>query len=289
MKRLFIALLLIVMLTIPSIACSGEPEYQMPEPAPMDVTTESGFSVGMDKAGGSGDVYSGINDSSNEGGEIERMIVRNGDISLVVDDVIQARDDIAALAKTTGGYTVSSRIWESRDNLRGNITIRVPDEDFDSIFSALQDMAIKVTSESSNSQDVTEEYIDLTARLGNAEATEAQYLNLLEKATDVEDTLQIYEGLSRIRQEIEQLKGRIQYLEMTSSMSLISVSMEPAATLVAGNWNVSETLKSAVRGLTNFGQWLAGALIWLLIFSPVWGAITGLTIWLVKRRKKNPA
>jgi Domain of unknown function (DUF4349) len=287
MKRLLIAVLLITMLTIPSIACAGEPEYQMSEPAPpMDVTAESGFSVGMDKAGGSGDVYYD-NDSAAE--NVERMIVRNGDMSLVVDDVMQTRDDIAALAETSGGYTVSSHVWESRDELRGRISIRVPDENFDSIFSALRDMAIKVTSETSSSQDVTEEYIDLQARLGNAEATEAQYLALLDEAKTVEDTMRIYEALSRTRQQIEQLEGRIQYLEMTASTSLISVNLEPAATLVAGSWNVSETFKNAVRGLTNFGQWLAGALIWLLIFSPVWGAITWLTVWLVRRKRKKTA
>ena len=151
------------------------------------------------------------------------------------------------------------------------------------------DMAVKVESESTDNRDVTEEYIDLTARLGNAEATEAQYLSLLDEARTVEDTMRIYEGLSRIRQEIEQLEGRIQYLERTTSMSLISVSLEPASKLVASGWNVTEILRSAVRGLTNFGQWLAGALIWLLIFSPVWGAIVGIIIWQRRRRKRRKA
>ena len=80
-------------------------------------------------------------------------------------------------------------------------------------------------SENTNSQDVTEQYIDLQSRLKNAEATETQYLALLDKAKDVDDILRIYDSLSRIRNEIEQIKGRIQYLERTSSMSLISVNL----------------------------------------------------------------
>ena len=172
--------------------------------------------------------------------------------------------------------------------MRGSVSIRVPDEDFDQALVELRSLATRVESENTNSRDVTEEYIDLEARLKNAEATESQYLALLEKATDVEDILRIYERLSQVRRDIEQLKGRIQYLERTSSMSLISVRLEPVATakpLVRVGWNALETLKSAVRGIVIFGQWLGTLAIWLIVFSPVWGTILGIIFW--RRRKKK--
>ena len=172
--------------------------------------------------------------------------------------------------------------------MRGWISIRVPDGKYEQALAELRELAVRVTSESTDSQDVTEQYVDLKSRLKNAEATESQYLALLEKAEKVEDILGIYEALSRVRMEIEQIKGRMQYLERTSSMSLISVRLEPEATakpLVRAGWSALEALKSAVRGIVTFGQWLGTAAIWVIIFSPLWGTILGVILW--RRRKKR--
>jgi hypothetical protein len=221
--------------------------------------------------------------------EVERIIVRTGDISLVVDDVVEARDEIARMAAKFGGFVVSSQIFGEQQEMRGRISIRVTDDKFELALAELRDLADRVKSESTNSQDVTEEYVDLQARLKNAEATEGQYLAVLEKADEVEDILRVYDSLSRVRNEIEQIKGRIQYLERTSSMSLISVNLEPAATatgVVRAGWNALEVLKSAVRGIVIFGQWLGTVAIWLLIFTPVWGTVVGVIYWRRRRKKR---
>ncbi|GAF69578.1 unnamed protein product [marine sediment metagenome] len=219
----------------------------------------------------------------------ERMIVRTGEMSLVIEDVVDARDEIAQLAVRLDGYVVSSRIWGEEQDMRGNISIRVPDDEFEQTLAELRDLAVRVTSESTDSRDVTEEYIDLKSRLKNAEATESQYLALLKKADDVEDILRIYERLSQVRREIEQIKGRMQYLERTSSMSLISVHLELVASgkpLVGVGWSLTEAFKSAIRGIVTFGQWLVTIAIWLVIFSPLWGAIIGIIYWRRRRKKK---
>ena len=218
------------------------------------------------------------------------MRVRTGDMSLVVDNIVDARDEIDQLAISFDGYVVSSQIWGEEQDMRGYISIRVPDDKFEQALAELRDLAARVTSESTNSQDVTEEYVDLESRLKNAEATESQYLALLEKATSVEDILRIYDSLSRVRSEIEQIKGRMQYLERTSSMSLISVNLKPAATvkpLVRVGWSALEVLKSAIRGIVIFGQWLGTIALWLLIFIPVWGTILGIILWRRHRKKKT--
>lgn len=218
----------------------------------------------------------------------ERMIVRNGDISLVVEDVNQAMQAISQLAGGFNGYVVSSSISGEEEDMRGWITIRVPDESFEPALADIRELAVRVESESTSSQDVTEEYIDLAARLANAEATEQEFLTLLEKAEDVEDILRIYESLSRVRQEIEQLKGRMQYLERTSSMSLISVYLEPEFSgkdTVPAGWNALQIFKSAARGLVITGQVLGTIAIWLLIFIPIWGTVLGIILWRRHRRK----
>ena len=283
MKKLLpvITAILILVLVAP-VACAKAPESApafapppMPAPAPAP-------RISLEKGDSSGSALPTVNE--------ERMIVRNGDISLVVKDVLEARDAIARLAVSLDGYVVSSSIAGEEEGMRGNIAIRVPDNKFEEALSEFRNLAVRVRSESTGSRDVTEEYVDLKSRLKNAEATESQYLEVLEKATDVEDILRVYERLSQVRREIEQLKGQMQYLERTSSMSLISVGLMPevsAKPVISAGWSALEILKSAVRGIVTFGQWLVTILIWLLIFSPVWGAVAGLTYW--RRRKKRAA
>ena len=287
MKRL--ALIMIAMLSICPLvltACEAGPPYYggegyepmpTPMPAPMPPEKESAM-PGME----------GFPEDRDVTLPTERMIVRNGDMSLVVEDVATARDEIDQLAVSLGGWVVDSNIYGEEEETRGWISIRVPSEKFDQALTELRALAVRVTSESTSTQDITEEYVDLESRLRNAEATEDQYLALLEKAEAVEDILRIYEALSRIRYEIEQIKGRMQYLEQKSAMSLISVSLVPEVSLgplVPPGWSASESLNSAIRGLTTFGQGLGTAFIWIGIFSPIWGTILGVTYWRRRRRK----
>jgi len=282
MKRLMmvVGLLLVVCLLVP-VACARAPTS---EDVPSVVPAPSVEMPPREEV-----VYKGTGAEGLPSTAEERMIVRTGDISLVVEDVVDARDEIAQLAVRLDGYVVSSQISGEEQDRRGWISIRVPDEKFEQAFAELRELAVRVTSESTHSRDVTEEYTDLKSRLKNAEATENQYLALLEKATDVEDILRIYDSLSRVRSEIEQIKGRMQYLERTSSMSLIAASLEAETTakpLVPAGWSALEALKSAVRGIVIFGQWLVIIAIWLAILSPIWGTTLGIILWRRRRRKR---
>ncbi len=209
MKRLIVGLMLVMLLLVP-VACAKAPPSVSVEEVPYPAEKE--VEVFIPEREGVVVPSVGVTE--------ERMIVRNGEMSLVVEDVVAARDEVAQLALRFNGYVVSSRIWGEEEEMRGRISIRVPDDQFEQALAELRELAVRVTSESTSSRDVTEEYIDLEARIKNAEATESQYLALLEKAKEVEDILRIYDSLSRVRNEIEQIKGRMQYLERTSSMSL---------------------------------------------------------------------
>jgi len=283
MKRLLVVIGLILMICLLApVSCARAPtesEEIMVEKAaraPMPAVAEEIYY---------GDMGEGALSSVGE----ERMIVRTGDMSLVVEDVTEAIDEIAQLAVQLDGYVVSSWISGEEQEMRGSISIRVSDERFEEALAGLRNMAVRVDSESTNSRDVTEEYIDLEARLRNAEAVEGQYLALLDKAKDVEDILRIYDSLSRVRGEIEQIKARMQYLERTSSMSLITIRLEPevsAKPLVPVGWNIAEVFKSVIRGVVSFGQVLVTILIWLLILTPIWGTVLGIFLWRRRKRKK---
>lgn len=165
----------------------------------------------------------------------ERMIVRTGDMSLVVIDVAAAIEQITRLAATYDGYVVSSNTWQERDRMMGNIAIRVAERSFDDVIRALRDLAEEVRQESTSGTDVTEEYVDLKARLKNLEAAEAQLLKLMEQAGDVSDILEVQRELVKTREQIEQIMGRMQYLEQSSSMSYIQVRLEQSKLSVEFN------------------------------------------------------
>ena len=155
--------------------------------------------------------------------------MRTGHMELVVTDVTTAMEHIAGMADSLKGYVVSSNSWREGDRLVGSIAIRVPAEHFDSTIRSLRQMAVEVNMESTSSTDVTEEYVDLTARLHNLEATRVQLEKLLGKTEEkVTDILEVQRELSRVTGEIEQTKGRMQYLEQTSSTSLIDVLLQQA-------------------------------------------------------------
>jgi len=288
MKRYLVLMsILLLAASIIMSSCASAPKesdsFEMTEPS-----VSTGQSIDYYEESSADYDYNTSEQGDYLSGDEERMIVRNGEMSIIVDDVVDGIDEITELTADYDGYVVSTWIYGDEQNVRGNISIRVPDEDFEEVMDRIGDLAVEVESERSDSRDVTEEYTDLESRLRNAEATEQQYLALLDRATNVEEILKIYESLSRVRREIEQIKGRMQYLEKQTSMSLIYIRLEPATTdrpLVPRGWNIVEAFKSVIRGIITFGQWFVIVLMWLLVFSPVWGTAVGIFIWRRRRKK----
>jgi PKD repeat protein len=155
----------------------------------------------------------------------QRMIVRTANMTLVVGDIADTLEKITSLAENSQGYVVTSNKWKDNGRLVGTISIRVPSSTFDNAMAILRGLADEVTSENTSAQDVTEEYTDLSAKLKNLEATEAQLLEIMKKAEKVEDILAVQRQLTSTRDEIERTKGRMQYLEKTSETSLITVQL----------------------------------------------------------------
>lgn len=272
--RFSIPLALILALTL-TTGCASGGAPSMPAPAPSEEW--------VDEA-----VVEPVREESYPGGEktaeidTERKIVKNGRINLEVESVVDAMDEIAGIADELGGYVVSSDKYETDEGLSANMNIRIPVDKFDQAFDRLRQLAIDVPYESTDSIDVTEEYVDLQARLHNLEATEDQYLALLERAESVEDTIQVWRELSNIREQIERIQGRMKYLERTSDMAFIRISLSEPGEL-AGPWSPSNALRSAIRGLITFIRGLATGLIWVGVFCWIW--IPALVFYLRRRRK----
>ena len=154
-----------------------------------------------------------------------RIIVRTVDMTLVVEDVPQAVNNVTELAEKAGGWLVSS---DRSQKHFGFVSVRVPAETLDETIENLRGFAVEVEAEIMNSRDVTDEYVDTTARLTNFEATQDALLRLLERADKVEDALQVQNELTKVQGEVERLQGRIKFLEETSAFSLVNVRLNLA-------------------------------------------------------------
>jgi predicted small lipoprotein YifL len=172
----------------------------------------------------------------------ERMVIKSAYLVLVVEDVAASMAQIENLAASFGGFVVSSNMGEEQNRLYANISFRVDAKRFNEALRALRDLATDVRSESTSGEDVTEEYIDLGARLRNLEASEAQLLDLMEQAGTVEEILKVQQELVKTREQIEQTKGRMQYLEQSSALSYINASLEQSKLTVEFN-ATSRTVK----------------------------------------------
>jgi molybdopterin converting factor small subunit len=150
----------------------------------------------------------------------ERMVIKSAYLALVVEDVGASLVQITSLADAFGGYVVNSDIREDQNRLYASVSFRVDSTRFNEALQALRSLAVDIRSESTSGQDVTEEYVDLDAKLRNLEASEAQLLELMKQAGDVSEILDVQRELTDTRGQIEQIKGRMQYLEQSSTRTV---------------------------------------------------------------------
>jgi hypothetical protein len=169
----------------------------------------------------------------------ERKIIRNANLSLELDAPARGMTRVASIAESHGGFVVTS---ESRQQGGSNgvkpyetitMEVRVPAAQFDAAMGEIRALGSRVLTEKITGQDVTEEYIDLEARLRTQRALEAQFLEIMKGAREVSDALQVQRELANVRTEIERVEGRRRFLENQSSLSTISVTLQPPAPLIS--------------------------------------------------------
>ena len=233
----------------------------------------------------------------------DRMIVRTANLSLLVADTEETLEAIERLATQLEGYISDLQTWRQNDQLAGIVTLRIPASSFDQARERIKELAIEVESENVSGQDVTEEYVDLEARLRNLEVAEEELLELLDSAQEThknaESILAIYREITNVRQQIEQITGRMNYLENASSLATLTVNLTPEEIdepVVEPGWEPLSRARDALRTLVNALKFLADVLIWVALFFLPLAAILCLPlvlVWLIwylwrrrKRRKK---
>ena len=237
-------------------------------------------------APGSGASFSEVNQDA-AAGDITPMIVYNGSLELVVSDALQAQEDVQRVIEGVNGYVVSSESYRYEQGLiTVNMRVRVPAEKFHEVMAQLRNLALEVNHDSTSSEDVTQEYVDLESKLRALEAKAARLEELMKEAEDTEAVLAVYRELSATQQEIEQVKGRMQYLERSSAMATISVTLTPdelSRPVEVAGWRPQGTAKRAVEALLNTLKFLGNALIWIVIYIVPVLAVVGGVVYLVRK------
>ena len=170
---------------------------------------------------------------------VERKIVRNAELTVEVAQPAEAQRKLAALTEARGGFVVSSEARQSDNTAQQaeviNIIMRVPAAQFDAVLGEIRGLGNRIRQEKTTGQDVTEEYIDLEARLRTQRALEAQFLEIMKQAHKVSDALEVNRQLAEVRGVIEQVEGRRRFLENQAALSTIKVTLQTPAPLVSAN------------------------------------------------------
>lgn len=177
-------------------------------------------------------VSSQTNPSAGSIGSSQPMIVRTAGLNIAVNDITASMAQITQLAYDNNGFVVSVDKTSSDKSISGVIGIRIPSAQFENVMNSLRSMAVKVTSENISASDVSQEYTDLTVKLRNSETVLTQLTQIMQKADKIEEVLAVQKQLTDTQQDIEVTKGRMQYLEQTSAMSLITVNLQQSTLIV---------------------------------------------------------
>lgn len=233
----------------------------------------------------------------------KRLVLRNANLTIVIDDPAQALNTISQMAESMGGFVVTSNLYKTtssqgKEYPEAAITIRVPSDKLntalDQIHKLVKNPEQDISNENITGQDVTKEYTDLTSREKNLEQAEAQLREIMASATKTEDVLAVYNQLTQIREQIEVLKGQIQYYEESAALSSIAVTLHATASVqpleIAG-WQPVGVARNAVQALINTMQTAASVAIWLVLYvlpiALLIFIIARLLLWGYRRTIKN--
>ena len=312
----FVILALLVVLLIILAACGGapaaEPEVYGELPPREEPAAPAVPAVGMDMAGapapaeqesaksgalpgGVGVEYSTLPDVSPIQGRTDRLIIKNADVSILVEDSDVAIDRLTQVVSDVGGYIE----YYGENYKYASVTIGVPVDQFELAMRRTRGLAMRVLDENAAGEDVTEQFVDMESRLKNLEATRDRIQSFLADAKTVDEALRINQELAAIEAQIEEVKGRMNYLADRSAYSTITVTVSPELPEIVeptptpsptpAPWSPADTLEDATDTLVKSYQGIVEFAIWLFVAVLPILVPPALVIWLlVKLLRRKP-
>lgn len=227
---------------------------------------------------------------------VNQKIIYTAELQIEVEDLKKANRLLDEKLKAYNGYIVQSNTYRNGDETYSStLTLRIPENSFEKFLADAEEIAVKVHQRNVSGSDVSEEYTDLESRLKSKKAVETRLLEFMQKAATTEDLLKISSDLARVQEEIEQITGRIKYLENQVDFSTIIITINEnninVPELTNKDLNTWEKIKKQfmtsinllLAGLSGGAVFLFGNLPILLLAGLAAGAI----IFLIRRRKRK--
>ena len=259
-------------------------------------TSKSSTVAEAPATGGSTDTGGGAPLPSVDSGS---KLIFTATMELNTGDVGRAFNDASSLATGNGGYLEKSAFSnDPNDNTKrsATLTIRVPAQNYDSLLASLRTMnGVGVVTEGSNSNEVTEQYIDLQSNQRNLERTEQQYLELLKQAKSIQEVLTVQDRLTSVRSQIEQIQGRLKVLDQRIDFATINLTISPVVVRVQDNpkgsdWSLRGVLVGSFEQSVEAARYVAAGAI-VLVVAMAW-LVVPLTLALLAvlrfRRRSTP-
>lgn len=223
--------------------------------------------------------------------KIPQKIIKTADLSFKVEKYNTARIKILGIIKKHNGYVSSENQTGDEYRTTNVMVIRVGSGDFDALVDDLLKEAIFVDYKKINAEDVTEEFVDVTARLKSKKEAMIQYETILKKANTINDILEVQQYIRTLQEEIESLEGRLKYLNNKVELSTINATFYEQGNIIpvqseSFGYKLKEALSWGWHGLVTF-------FLVLIYMWPLW-LICLITFFVVrhfvkKARKKRLA
>jgi hypothetical protein len=216
-------------------------------------------------------------DSAGAAQAFARKVIQNAEITIETDKPNEGQRKIGVIAEKHGGFVVIS---ESKHNEAAsqnvastvvNVVVRIPAQKFQATIDEIRAVGGRILHDKSLGQDVTEEYIDLEARIRTKRALEAQFLEIKKQARNISEAMEVQTQLADVRTEIERLEGRRRFLENQSALSTINVTLHtPTPVVVAATRGFLYDLKAAFGDGAGIGaDILLGVIRFVIVMIPV--------------------
>ncbi len=283
--------------TAPDTGSLGAPAAQLAvEPPGVDSASKQGYGANTNESAGGASRDSASVDAAPSTPGTDRLVIRTANMEVRVEDVDSALAGLRAAARKNDAEISDLSVVAGEPQILGSgqaqqdaavrgpamayITLRVPAQKLDTLQAQVAKLGAVLT-QSSNANDVTEQAIDLEARLRNLRAEEARLRTFLEKTNDVTDLLEVERELSRVRGEIESMDAQLTYLQRQAARSTLTVALSepgPVVQPMGATWGLREAVTRGIQAAAA----MVATLVTLAIPLTLLAVLIGLVIWPIR-------
>jgi hypothetical protein len=225
----------------------------------------------------------------NSGGSgIPTKIISTADITIEVPDVTNSVETLQELANQTGGYVSSTNIMRDINNQpTGMVVLRIPATAFDFTLTGVKALGT-VKSLSTESQDVTAQYVDVQAQITSYQNQLAQYNTILKQSQTVDDILKVQEQIDQVQTELDRLNAQLKYLNSEIDYSTITVTLqEPEPVGGQGTHDFVAAVNEGIAGFLGMIDWIIIFVISVIPLVIIGGAGYGIYRWWEAAKKSR--